>query len=83
MILRDDRYITITMDEKKSLFKTCWKQASGEISDPEEVKSIITDICQKLMLSHPRCYKTDDRNSTYQENKANRNLPKPRRFCLC
>lgn len=56
MILRDDRYITITMDEKKSLFKTCWKQASGEISDPEEVKSIITDICQKLMLSHPRCY---------------------------
>ncbi|MBP5504392.1 MAG: hypothetical protein J6Y24_16585 [Bacteroidales bacterium] len=56
MILRDDRYITITMDEDKSLFRTCWKEASSNITDTEELKSIITDICQKLVISHPRNY---------------------------
>ena len=56
MILRDDKYITISFDEAQSLFRTRWKQGSGDISDSEEVKSIISDICKKLEMSRPKYY---------------------------
>lgn len=56
MIFRDDKYITISFDETTSLFKTCWKQASGDISDIAIIKSIISDICQKLELCRPKYY---------------------------
>ena len=56
MILRDDKYITISFDETQSLFKTRWKQASSDISDSEVVKSIIADICQKLEMCRPKYY---------------------------
>jgi len=62
MTLRDDNYITITMDEDQSLYKTNWKIGSSDINDSTVVMEIITDICQKLEMCRPKYYIANQKN---------------------
>ncbi len=62
IVIRDDKYITITFDKNVSMLETCWKQASTEINDFETIKEIISTIADNLVAYHAELYLADQRN---------------------